>query len=413
MVAHFSQTDEAAHANGTVNPDGSISATYAQAIQNDDTYIKWVLGNYSAAGILGSTLVVVASDHGHINKGGHGGVEPEVLHIVLLMMGNGTKAGTYNTSIHQNSIAPTVAALMGWEVPSDASGTVLFEGLNLTPLQKAIYSINLAQIRLAQANTTRLKTGFGEPFQTILKGATQSLAWAAGNYSAANYAVAINNAISSELASRNVLGSLLSAKMSEEVTSRATLAALVIVVVVILLALLFYKSRTRVKGVIVGEKRFLPAIGVSTILYFALLIVNTIAFGWVFSASSFPDSPTVVLGGVLAPTLLSLIPTSIIFIAMLLYLNKKEPKSDARALTWTAIFLLTIAIVYIAAMVWYIAPNGPGLPWYAHDVNGAISYFYVVISAVEFSLSALLGFLGGLRISKLLGIGGKGSNNAK
>jgi len=412
MVVHFSETDESAHTNGTINADGSISPSYAKAIQNEDTYISWVLGNYSDAGILGSTLVVITSDHGHVNKGGHGGIEPEVLHTVLLMRSDALgaiTAGEYSNPVHQNSIAPTVAALMGWEVPSDASGTVLFEALNLTPMQEAIYRINLANIRLAQANITMLKTGYTEPYQTSLKGAALSLTWAKGNYSAADYTTAISTAVSSESASRNVLGSLLSAEVSAEISSRMLLITVIIVVVAILVALLFYKFRSKVKGVVVGEKTFLLDSVISVILFFAVLIGLTILAGWVFSGSYFPDSAAAVLFGVFTPTLLTLISATIVFMAILLYLNRKAPKSDARVVTWTAIFLLTIAMIYLAGMVWYIARNGIGLPWYAHDVGEATGYFYMVVSAMEFSLSALIGFLGGLGVSKLLGRGGKGT----
>jgi len=411
MVVHLSETDESAHSNGTINLDGSISASYAKAIQNDDQYISWVLGNYSAAGIFGSTLVVIASDHGHVDKGGHGGVEPEVLHIVLLMMGPGVKTSAlpYTTPEHQNSIAPTIAALMGWEVPSDASGKVLFEGLNLTPMQEAIYRINLASIRLAQANITMLKTGYSEPYQNSLNGAVLSLNWAKGNYSAADYITANSTAFSSESASRNVLSSLLSAKASAEVSTRIILATEIIIVVAIILALLFYKFRSKVKGVVVIEKIFLLDLVISVTLFFAFLTVNTAVSGWVFSASYFPDSAEAYLGGVLIPTLLALIPTSIIFMTILLYFNKKAPKSDARVVAWTAFFLVTITIIYMAGMVWYIARNGAGLPWYAHDVVQAIGYFYVVVSALEFSLSALIGFFGGLGVSRLIGKGVRGT----
>jgi hypothetical protein len=405
MVVHLSETDESAHANGTINPNGSISASYAKAIQNDDKYISWVLGNYTAAGIFGSTLVVIASDHGHVNRGGHGGVEPEVLHIVLLMTGPGIKNGTYTTLEHQNSIAPTVAALMGWEIPSDASGTVLFEGLNLTPMQEAIYRINLASIRLAQANITMLKTGYAEPYQTSLKGAALSLTWAKGNYSAADYATAISTGISSESTSRSILGSLLGAKASAEISSRVLLTTVIIVIVVIILALLFYKFRSKVKGVVIGEKKFLSDLIISVILFFALLIALTALTGMVFSASYFPDSAEAFIVGVSTPTLLSLIPTSIIFMAILLHFDRKAPKSDERIVTWTAAFLVTIMIIYVGGMVWYIARNGAGLPWYAHDVGEALGYFYIVVSGLEFSISALIGFFGGLGVSRLLGRG--------
>lgn len=409
MVVHFSDTDEAAHENGTINPDGSLSATYVKAMQNEDTYVKWILGNYSAAGILSSTLVVVASDHGHVNKGGHGGIEPEVLNTLLLMNASkGVIPGKYNDPVHQNSVAPTVAAIMGWEIPTDCSGTVLFQCLNPSTKWEAIYRINLANIRLAQANITRLKTGFGEPYLTSLVQAAQSLASAKSDYGTDNNA-AITSAKSSETASRNVLGSLLSAKISEEAIGRVILAIVIIVVVVILVALLFYKLRTRVRGVVVGEKKFLPDLFILVALFFVFLVVSTAVCGWIFSGSYFPDSAGAVIGGVFVPTLLTLIPMAIIFMAILLYFNKKAPKSDARVVTWASMFLITIAMVYLAGLVWYIARNGTGLPWYAHDMGEAIGYFYFVVSAMEFSLAALVGFLGGLGVSKLLGKGRKGT----
>jgi hypothetical protein len=405
MVVHFSLADEYAHHEG-----GSIGTYYANAIKNEDTYIGQILGAYSSLGILTSTLVIVTADHGHVDIGGHGGPEPEVLHVPLLMMGPGVVNGSYDTPQHQNSIAPTVAALMGWEIPSDASGTVLFPCLTLTQMQQAIYRIDIASIRLAQATITLQKMGYLASQQDKINQATSSLTMASDNFTAANYALAISNSITSLNVSTDELRYAITTESSSEITNRVVLGAVIIAVIVLLVAVLLYRKRSKVKGIVVGEKQFLPDLVLSTILYFVLLIVATALSGFRFSASYFPEAGAgAFIMGVGMTTLLAFVPAGIVFLVILMYFNGKTKKTDARAITWAAIFLLILAIIYNSAMVYFVIKNGSGLPWYAHDLNEPIGYFYIGISAAMYALFALVSFLGGLGVAKVLGRGSKSS----
>jgi hypothetical protein len=398
MVVHFGETDEAAHTNG------SVSTSYATAIANQDTYIGQVLTKYQAAGILGQTLVVVVADHGHVDIGGHGGIEPEVLHIPMVLRGPGVLAGVYSASTHQNALAPTIAAVMGWEVPSDCSGTVLFDCLNLTLQQEAIYRINLGSIRLAQAEARLAKMGYTGRYQDLVEAATQSLSWATSNFTAANYASAISNAVASESTSRAVLRTAWEAKVAEEITMRLALLVVILAVLVPIICYLFYRSRNTVKAALRRETKLLQVTASCVVLYFALLALATVSTGQRFSASYFPESVVGFLGGVFVPTLLAFCPTGIVLLALLAYLERGTQTMGA-VVTWAAVALISITTIYVSTMAFFIIGNGPGLPWYAPDVVGPITYFYVVISNMAFTIFSLVAFLGGLGVAKLLNRG--------
>lgn len=395
MVVHFGETDEAAHTNG------SLSASYEAALTNQDIYIGQVLARYQAAGILNQTLVVVVSDHGHIDKGGHGGVEPEVLHVPLLLRGPGVTPGVYSAPTHQNALAPTIAAVMGWEVPSDCSGTVLFDCLSLTPRQQAIYRINLASIRLAQAKARLAKMGYTGLYQGLLDAATLSLSWATGNFTATNYASALNNAVVSEGGSRALLRTSWEAKVAEEVTIRSVLLIAILAVLVPLICFLFYRSRGTVKATLRRETKLVVVAASCVALYFALLGLATVLTGQHFSGSYFPESVVDFLSGVFVPGLLAFIPTSVVLLALLVYLNRGTETIGA-VVRWVAVALIVIAAVYVSTTTYFVTLNGPGLPWYAPDVAEPITYFYVVVSNMAFCLFSLIAFLGGLGVAKLL-----------
>jgi hypothetical protein len=400
MVVHFSLTDEYAHAGGSLSPN------YINAIKNEDTYIGQILGAYNAAGILQSTLVVVTADHGHVDVGGHGGTEPSVLHIPLIMRGPGVITGLYSTPVHQNSIAPTVAALMGWEVPSDASGTILFQCLKLNLKQQAIYSINLAQIRLSQANITLQKMGYYATWKSTLTPSSAHLSEAKGNFTAAEYASAIMNALSSLNASNTNLGSSWSSKASEQIAGRALLAIAIIAVVALLLAFLFLRYRRKIDSAMGEERDFLGVTVLSFAMYFIILAFVTYLVQWHSSASYFPNSETLFLIDVFVPTLVALIPTLILFLWLMRAVSIDANSSEARGVTYTALLFILIAIGYLSMIVYFLIINGLALPWYAHDLNGPIEYLYIGISSTAFAIYALITFLVGLGVAKVFRVGG-------
>lgn len=112
--------DAAAHALG------ARSEAYAQTLQAADRLIAELVESLD----LGHAAVVVTGDHGHIDTGGHGGPEPEVLETPLVMAGRGVRPGTHGEA-RQIDIAPTAAALLGLPLSGAAEGHVLLEALDL------------------------------------------------------------------------------------------------------------------------------------------------------------------------------------------------------------------------------------------------------------------------------------------
>lgn len=79
------------------------------------------------------TTVVAVSDHGHVHhwgKGGHGGVEPEVITAPFAMAGPGVRRSEPITGDIVD-IAPTVSALLGAPIPANNQGRILWDALDM------------------------------------------------------------------------------------------------------------------------------------------------------------------------------------------------------------------------------------------------------------------------------------------
>jgi hypothetical protein len=78
---------------------------------------------------LAKTVVIVTSDHGHIDTGGHGGDEPEVMKTPLVIAGQNVRH-TSDIVAQQVDIAPTICGLLGIPVPSMNQGNFLAEAFD-------------------------------------------------------------------------------------------------------------------------------------------------------------------------------------------------------------------------------------------------------------------------------------------
>ncbi len=123
QVVLISVVDDAGHA------EGADSAAYAAAVQVADRAMARVLPVVD----LARDAVIVVADHGHTGPGGHGGVEPEVLDVPLIMAGAGVRPGVTPNDARLIDVAPTVAALLGMPAPGHGLGRTLTELLTLTP----------------------------------------------------------------------------------------------------------------------------------------------------------------------------------------------------------------------------------------------------------------------------------------
>ena len=121
VVLLVGAVDAAGHSHGGASADYRVAAELA------DHALGRALGHID----LTQDAIVITADHGHTNRGGHGGIEPEVLSVPLVLAGAGVKQGANADDAHLIDIAPTVATLLGLPAPGHGLGRTLDELLAL------------------------------------------------------------------------------------------------------------------------------------------------------------------------------------------------------------------------------------------------------------------------------------------
>lgn len=121
-VVDLQAGDEAGHTYG------GASDAYREVIASVDSCFGRI------ADQVGSHVTLVAlSDHGHIHRrgrGGHGGLEPEVLYAPFLLAGPGVRHAT-QIEAEIVDISPTISTLLGLPIPANSQGKVLWEALDV------------------------------------------------------------------------------------------------------------------------------------------------------------------------------------------------------------------------------------------------------------------------------------------
>ena len=121
VLIHLDQVDYAGHHEG-----GAVSPNWDAAANRTDD----MLAEIAATLDLSKDTLVVLSDHGQIDAGGHGGQDPVVLLEPFVIVGAGVKPGQY-ADIQMVDVAPTLAALLGINLPASTQGRVQTDMLNL------------------------------------------------------------------------------------------------------------------------------------------------------------------------------------------------------------------------------------------------------------------------------------------
>jgi hypothetical protein len=114
-LVHLDYTDHEAHQHG------SESAEYRAAVAHADAVLGKIVAKLDPA----HDALVVTADHGHIARGGHGGAEPEVVAVPVVLWGAGISRGIHRTGISARDVAPTMAALLGLPALAHARGISL------------------------------------------------------------------------------------------------------------------------------------------------------------------------------------------------------------------------------------------------------------------------------------------------
>jgi hypothetical protein len=127
VLIHIDQVDYAGHhEGGPRGPNWNAAATRA------DTLLHEIVGKLD----LKQDTVIVLSDHGQIDIGGHGGTEPVTLTEPFVAVGAGILPGT-GFEVEMADVAPTLAVLLGTNIPASSQGRPLLEFLDITPARSA------------------------------------------------------------------------------------------------------------------------------------------------------------------------------------------------------------------------------------------------------------------------------------
>jgi len=125
ILIHLDQVDFAGHHQG-----GPRSPNWNAAATRADNLLREIVSPLD----LTKDTVLVISDHGQINRGGHGGPEPITLVEPFLLTGAAVVPGQYG-DVNMVDVAPTLAALLGTNIPAINEGHVLTDMLNLSSEQ--------------------------------------------------------------------------------------------------------------------------------------------------------------------------------------------------------------------------------------------------------------------------------------
>jgi type I phosphodiesterase/nucleotide pyrophosphatase len=117
LLVHIGHPDEAAHDHGTRSP------AYRAAVAAADDFLARIVSTADPA----RDAIVVSSDHGNIAEGGHGGTEPEVVKIPLVVWGAGVSPGQRAVG-RARDVGPTIASLLGVGPLCHATGRPLIGG---------------------------------------------------------------------------------------------------------------------------------------------------------------------------------------------------------------------------------------------------------------------------------------------
>jgi hypothetical protein len=151
VLIHIDQVDYAGHhEGGPQDPRWDAAATRA------DELLKEIASTMD----LNQDTLMIVSDHGQIDPGGHGGQDPVVLVEPFVLVGKGVIPGNYG-DINMVDVAPTIAVILGTSIPATDQGKPRIEMLNISLEQVAKINevLSLQQGQLA----TTYETAIGQP----------------------------------------------------------------------------------------------------------------------------------------------------------------------------------------------------------------------------------------------------------
>jgi hypothetical protein len=135
VLIHLDQVDYAGHHEG-----GAADPNWDAAAQRSDDLLREITAQLD----LSRDTLFICSDHGQVDAGGHGGGEAVVLREPFVLVGAGVRSGEYGP-VEMVDIAPTLAVILGLNIPASTQGQARTEMLEMTPEALAVVEAAQAQ----------------------------------------------------------------------------------------------------------------------------------------------------------------------------------------------------------------------------------------------------------------------------
>ncbi len=333
-LIHIDQVDYAGHHEG-----GPRDPRWNQAATRADELLGEILAKLN----LEKDTILVISDHGQIDQGGHGGPEAITLLEPFVLAGAGVKPGTYG-DVQMVDVAPTMAALLGANIPASAQGQVRSAMLNLP-------AATLSNLPAAEsAQQTRL---------------LEAVARATGT----TISIPISGDVS---AYQNALNAALDARQNAERLPRALLA---IVIFVLPLWLILRHRRKTVLWFVGGALLYALLFN----LRYAVLDAKT------YSLSSVTGATDLIIYSAITAAVALII--SWLVTSLGLGIFRQPPLPAARSvmgLAATTIYLMLIPVLI------HFALNGAVVTWILPEMWTA---FIALVSLIQIIILSVLGLL--------------------
>lgn len=382
---------------------GAASNTYIQIIENTDSYIGEILDLYDSLGQLDNTTIVLFSDHGHEDVGGHGGETYDQTHGSLILAGKGiTNKGVISDELTRiNFITPTLLAMLGIPLAPTMNGRVLFDYIDSTIQTKAIYAIQQAEIMNQQLKATYnefkiISNRAKLPYIAGAKLVDDNITIAEAEYSAIQYFSSYDYGLAAEESARIYLSLLL---IQLKALSELLRTLLIIGIVTIISATLFYLNRRRVIEVahqnVFTKDQLIPQL-LGMLSAISICIIITTSFGFKFAATSF-NSTHQVVPPILTAFFISA--TLAIFIPWLaIYLLKRKSNEFTTFKEWKKMFLKSsigsvffISLPIFGYVLYYVSQFGPWPSWILPPLADTYAFWIIgIIPCIIYSIPLIL-----------------------
>ena len=160
VLLHLNEVDHAGHhAGGGTSPAWRTAATKVDAR----------LAQVAAALDFTRDAMLVVSDHGHLDQGGHGGPEEIVVTEPLVLVGAGVRPGVA-PDVQQVDVAPTLAVLAGARVLQAAQGEAALAMITLDDATRT--ALGAAQVAQQDLLVARYRGDLTRSTQPVAIGTT-------------------------------------------------------------------------------------------------------------------------------------------------------------------------------------------------------------------------------------------------